>query len=227
LEELVKNMQHTDLVGQRLKLQHLKVVMAVAEWGTMARAAKHLSISQPVVSKVIADLEEMLGVVLFDRSPQGVEPTLYGRALVKRSLAVFDDLKASVDEIGFLASPGAGELRLGGTEPLLAFAVIDRLSRQHPRMIFDVVPADRATLLNRELPERRIELAIVPVLSAAIADDQQASVLFQDRLRVVVGMQARGPVADEWRWRICWTSRGAWHGPRSDRRSPMLFPQAA
>jgi Bacterial regulatory helix-turn-helix protein, lysR family len=55
--------------------------MAVAEWGGMARAAKHLAISQPVVSKVIADLEEMLGVRLLDRSPQGVEPTLYAGRL--------------------------------------------------------------------------------------------------------------------------------------------------
>jgi LysR family pca operon transcriptional activator len=61
----------TELVGQRIKLQHLKVVMAVAEWGSMAKAAKHLAITQPVVSKVIADLEGLLGVRLFDRSPQG------------------------------------------------------------------------------------------------------------------------------------------------------------
>jgi DNA-binding transcriptional LysR family regulator len=97
-----------DLVRHRLKLQHLKVVAAVAEWGSMAKAAQHLAISQPVVSKVVADLEEMLGVVLFDRSPRGVEPTLYGRALLRRSLAVFDDLKAGIDEIRFSPTPRRG-----------------------------------------------------------------------------------------------------------------------
>jgi DNA-binding transcriptional LysR family regulator len=183
-----------DLVGHRLKLQHLKIVTAVAQWGSMAKAAQHLAISQPVISKVIADLEEMLGVILFDRSPRGVEPTLYGRALLKRSLAVFDDLKASVDEIRFLADPTAGELRIGSTEPLLAglgFAVIDRLCSRYPRIVFDVVQADSATLLSRDLPERRIELAIVPLLNAAVADDQEAIILFHDRLRVVVGTQSR------------------------------------
>jgi hypothetical protein len=65
----------SDVVGRRLKMQHLKIVMAVAEWGSMQQAARHLAISQPVVSKIIADLEDMLGVRLFDRSPQGVEPT--------------------------------------------------------------------------------------------------------------------------------------------------------
>ena len=50
----------TDLIGHRLKLQHLKIVMAVAEWGSMQRAAKQLAISQPVVSKAIAELENAL-----------------------------------------------------------------------------------------------------------------------------------------------------------------------
>jgi DNA-binding transcriptional LysR family regulator len=187
-------MMQTDLLGHRLKLQHLKVVMAVAEWGSMARAAKHLAVSQPVVSKVIADLEGMLGVRLFDRSPQGVEPTPYGRALLKRSIAIFDDLKTSVDEIKFMADPTAGELRIGSTEPLLAglgAAVMERLWQRYPRVNFRVVEADGAVLLNRDLPERRIELAIVPLVGTSVGEDLEATILFQDRLRIVVGMKSR------------------------------------
>jgi DNA-binding transcriptional LysR family regulator len=184
----------TELIGHRIKLQHLKVVMAVAEWGSMAKAAKHLAITQPVVSKVIADLEDMLGVRLFDRSPQGVEATPYGCALLKRSMAIFDDLKTSVDEIKFMADPTSGELRIGSTEPLLAgpaAAVMERLWRQYPRIDFRVVEADSATLLSRDLPERRIELAIVPLLGGSVSEDLEATILFQDRLRLVVGMKSR------------------------------------
>jgi len=186
---------HTELIGHRLKLQQLRVVMSVAQWGSMAKAAKHLAISQPVVSKVIANLEDMLGVLLFDRSPQGVEPTLYGRALLKRSIAIFDDLKTSVDEIKFLADPTAGELHFGSTEPLLAgigAAVIQRLSRKYPRVAFRAVEADSATLLSRDLPERRIEFAIVPLLNPAISEELEATILFQDKLRIVVGTKSRG-----------------------------------
>src|SRR5215470_13005754 len=189
-----EEMMQTELIGDRIKLQHLKVVMAVAEWGSMAKAAKRLAISQPVVSKVIADLEELLGVRLFDRSPQGVEPTPYGRAFLKRSIAVFDDLRTGVDEIKFMADPTSGELRIGSTEPLLAglgVAVMERLWRHYPRIDFRVVEADSATLLNRELPERRIELALVPLVARAIGDDLEATVLFQDRLRLVVGAKSR------------------------------------
>jgi DNA-binding transcriptional LysR family regulator len=187
-------MKQTELIGHRLKLQHLKVVMAVAEWGSMAKAAKHLAITQPVVSKVIADLEDVLGVRLFDRSSRGVEPTPYGRALLKRSIAIFDDLRTSVDEIKFMADPTAGELRVGSTEPLLAglgAAVMERLWQQYPRINFQVVEADSATLLNRDLPERRIELAIVPLLKTSVSEDLEAAILFQDHLRLVVGMKSR------------------------------------
>jgi len=187
-------MMQTEFVDHRIKLQHLKVVMAVAQWGSMAKAAKHLAISQPVVSKVIADLEDVLGARLFDRSSQGVEPTLYGRALLKRSIAIFDDLKTSVDEIKFMADPTSGELRIGSTEPLLAgpgAAVMERLWRQYPRIDFRVVEADSATLLSRDLPERRIDLAMVPLVSPSVGEDLEATILFHDHLRLVVGTKSR------------------------------------
>ena len=183
-----------DFIGHRLKLQHLKIVMAVAERGSMQKAARQLAISQPVVSKVVADLEDALGVRLFDRSPQGVEPTPYGRALLKRSIAIFDDLRTGVDEIKFMADPPSGELRIGSTEPLLAgrgLAVMERLWRQYPRVNFRVVEADSATLVNRDLPERRIELALVPLPKAASDADLETTILFHDQLRVVVGMGSR------------------------------------
>jgi DNA-binding transcriptional LysR family regulator len=67
-------------ISRRIKLRQLSVFVAVVQWGSMARAAEHLAISQPVISKMIADLEQTLGVRLLDRSRSGVEPTLYGRA---------------------------------------------------------------------------------------------------------------------------------------------------
>src|SRR5450755_151093 len=89
-------MHWTDRVGRRLNPHDLHIFMAVVEQGNMARAADSLAISRPVVSRTIAGLEHALGVRLLDRGPHGVEPTLYGRALLKRSVAVFDELKQSV-----------------------------------------------------------------------------------------------------------------------------------
>ena len=76
----------------------------------MGHAARRLSTSQPDVSRSISDLEHALGVRLLDRSRQGVEPTSYGRALVARGLAIFDELAQGIGEIRFLADPFSGQL---------------------------------------------------------------------------------------------------------------------
>jgi len=156
----------------------------------MAKAAEHLSITQPVVSKAIADLESTLGVRLLDRGPKGVEPTFYGHALLKRSVAIFNDLRASVSEIEFLADRAAGELRIGAIELVAAGllpAILDRIAREYPRLSFEVVQADAVTLKERELRGRRIELAIIRTATREHAEDLEERVLFRDRLRVVAG----------------------------------------
>jgi molybdenum-dependent DNA-binding transcriptional regulator ModE len=71
----------------------VRVLMTVVQAGSMHKAAERLATSQPAVSRAIADLEHALGVRLLDRSPSGIEPTQYAHAIIKRKLAVFDELK--------------------------------------------------------------------------------------------------------------------------------------
>ena len=100
-------MDWVDRIGRRVKLRDLHVLLAVTQWGSMAKAARHLATSQPVLSKTIAELEHTLGVRLLDRGPHGVAPTIYGRALIGRGLAIFHELREGIKEIEFLADPAA------------------------------------------------------------------------------------------------------------------------
>jgi DNA-binding transcriptional LysR family regulator len=180
-------------ISRRLKLRHLNVLLAVAQWGNMARAAEHLAISQPAVSKAIADLENTLGVRLLDRRPQGLELTLYGRAFLKRSIAIFNDLTTSVTELEFLADPTAGELRIGTTVAMaagLVCTIVDRLSRQYPRLIFRVTVGDLPDLQDRELREHDIDLMIGRLPDAIPAEDTETEVLFHENAFVVAGMHS-------------------------------------
>src|SRR4051812_2536819 len=77
---MIAQMQE-ERIGRRLKLRDLRILMTVVECGTVGKAAGHLAIWQPVVSKAISDMERALGVRLLDRSQRGVERTPYGRAL--------------------------------------------------------------------------------------------------------------------------------------------------
>src|SRR5262245_59333670 len=105
-------------IGRRLRLRDLHVFSTVVQRGSMAKAAQQLGVSQPAVSEVIADLEHALGVRLVDRGSKGVEPTIYGQALLRCSVAVFDDLKQGIRDIEFLSDPTVGEVRLDCTEAL-------------------------------------------------------------------------------------------------------------
>ena len=99
-------------IGRRLKLRDLHVFLTVVHCGSMAKAAQRLGTSQPAVSRSVADLEHALGVPLLDRSARGVEPTPFGGALLKRSVAAFDELKQSIRDIEFLSDPPPGKYEL-------------------------------------------------------------------------------------------------------------------
>jgi molybdenum-dependent DNA-binding transcriptional regulator ModE len=134
---MVQKIDWETQIGRRLKLRDLHVFSTVVQRGSMAKAAQHLGVSQPSVSEVIANLEHALGVRLVDRSAQGIEPTIYGDALLKRSVAVFDELKQSIRDIEFLSDATTGEVRIGSMEApwfTLLPDVIRRFSQQYPRI---------------------------------------------------------------------------------------------
>jgi DNA-binding transcriptional LysR family regulator len=177
-------------VGRRLRPRDLHIFMTVAEAGNMAKAAERLAISRPVVSKAIAALERTLDVPLFDRSPQGVEPTRYGRALFKRSIVIFDELRQSVKDIEFLSDPNAGELRIGSNETItggLVSSVIDRLSRRYPRLAFHLEVGTMHTLQYHSLRERKCEIVVGRPGSAGPEPDMDMEPLFHEQLFVVAG----------------------------------------
>jgi DNA-binding transcriptional LysR family regulator len=183
-----------DRIGNRLKLRDLRLLLEVANRGSMAKAASHLNMTQSGVSRAVADLEHALGVKLFDRLAQGVEPTPHGQALLNGGTAILDELRRSIEAIEQLSDPASGELRLGCTEPMawgIVPQAIDRLVQRHPRLTFHVVQADPARLRFAELSERRIDLALSAITGQLPADDIDAEVLFDERRFVVAGECSR------------------------------------
>jgi DNA-binding transcriptional LysR family regulator len=186
-------MQISDRIGRRIKLQDLNIVMAVAQAGSMAKAATVLNTSQPNISKSISDLERTLGVRVFDRHRQGIRPTDYGRALLEGGIAVFDELQQTIKNIEFLADPTAGELTIGSITPLAASFVataIDRVSQRYPRITFSVV-TKRTDALHRDLLERNVDLLVVRKFGPIADDRLNFEPLFDDSFVVVAGAQSQ------------------------------------
>jgi DNA-binding transcriptional LysR family regulator len=183
-------MQLADRIGRQLKLRDLNILLAVAQAGSMAKAAEHLAVSQPVVSKAISELEATLGTRLFDRSRHGVQPTAGGRTLLDRGLAVFDELRQGIQEIEALNDPSVGEVRIAGTEPMVAGllpVVIDRLCRRYPRLTVWVTQVYTTPDLYDGLRDRTVDFYVGRLLKQATDDDLDGEVLFRDPPLVMAG----------------------------------------
>ena len=117
---MAKSFDWDGRIGRRIRLRDLHILFAVVQHGSMAKAGAHLGMSQSAVSQAIAALEHALAVPVLDRTPRGVELTIYGTALMRRGQAAFDELRSGVKDIEFLADPEVGEVRIACTESMAA-----------------------------------------------------------------------------------------------------------
>jgi DNA-binding transcriptional LysR family regulator len=214
------------LLGRHLKLPDLNVLMTVARCGSMGKAAAQLHVSQPAISKAIAHMEYALGVRLLDRGPQGVEPTIYARALLDRGLVAFDELKQAMKHIEFLADPTAGELRIGATIVAasgLVTAVVDQLSRQYPRIVFHLLAMEPG-MTYRALEERKIDLGVLHFYAPVEEQHMHAETLYDEPFIVVAG--AQNPLCQRRRIKLADLTNEPWTLPSQESPAGSVFVEA-
>ena len=183
-------------IGRRIRLRDLHVLFAVDQFGSMAKAAAILGITQSAISQMVADLEHVLGVRLLDRSPQGVEATVYGRTLLKYGKAAFDDLRQGIQEIEFLADPDVGEIRIGAPESVSSAilpAIIGLFSQRNPRAQLEVDTTD-VTAAMPKLRDRSLDVVMalggIAREDISLARDLKVEELFNDELVVAADMHS-------------------------------------
>src|SRR5258708_1935836 len=178
-------------IGRRVRLRDLHILFAVVQHGSMAKAGVHLGMTQSAVSQAIATLEDALGARLLDRTTRGIEPNIYGNALLKRSRIAFDELRQGVKEIEFLSESEVGEVRIACPEAVAAGIlppIIDRMSRRYPRVTMQVLSwtEEDFTLLH----ERTVDLVLSQLpkpLEDNLAEDLKSEVLLYDQICLATG----------------------------------------
>ncbi|MGY3490001.1 DNA-binding transcriptional LysR family regulator [Bradyrhizobium sp. USDA 4011] len=187
-------MQDIERARRRIKLRDLHILLVISQRGSMAKAAAELAMSQPAISRAVADMEQALGVRLFDRCRSGIELTAYGAALVRRGVSIFDELTQGLQELEFLADPSVGELRVGSTESIAAGLLpvaIDRFTRQHPGIRINVAQTVLSDLRYRELRERTIDLLLGWTPTPFNEKDLAVEPLLHDPRVVVAGRRSK------------------------------------
>ena len=182
-------------IGRRISLRHLHIFLTVTQRGSMAQAAAQLGISQPAVSEVIADLEQTLGVPLFERSTRGVKPTVYARAMMDRSVAAFDELKQGIRTLESLADPAAGELWIGCIESVTSVIlppILQQFVERYPRAVVHVLRLSSPMPELRDLCDRNLDLVLGRMIKKPADDSELAfEPLFANRLVIAAGACSR------------------------------------
>jgi DNA-binding transcriptional LysR family regulator len=211
-------MEWESRLGRRLRVRDLYILSTVVKSGSMVKAARQLAMSQPAVSEAIANLEAMLRVPLLERSPKGIKPTIYADAMLKRSVAVFDELKQSVKDVEFLADPTVGEVRIGCPTTIsssLLRPIIQKFSLQHPRVVVqvdDIITQWTHSLELQALHDRKLDLVFTRRMTLPgddpFEEDLNIEVLFNEELAIAVGN--RSPWATRRKVNIADLAREPW-----------------
>lgn len=179
------------LIGERVRLRELRILHAVVQSGSMARAAQALSMTQPAVSQAIGHLEAALKMPVLERSPTGVAPTAFGSVLLRRALEAVDILTEGLREIEALVDPGSGDIVVGASESYIAggalAATITTLQRRYPRFHVVVVESNTAAMNFADLRDRRVDVMFGRSTRANPPEDIEQSLLLDEALFVVAG----------------------------------------
>jgi DNA-binding transcriptional LysR family regulator len=146
----------------RLKTRQLMLLTAIADEGNIHRAAEIVNVSQPAASKLLKDLEDVLGVALFERLPRGMRPTWYGEAMIRYARIALCSLAQAGSELDALRTGRFGEVSIGAiTGPALsllpqAMAII---GQDHPDLRIQLAVESSDVLLER-LIQSKLDIMI-------------------------------------------------------------------
>jgi len=149
-------------VRARLKTRQLMLLIAIEEHGNIHRAAESLNMSQPAASKLLKDLEELMGVPLFERLPRGMRPTWYGESMIRHARIALSSLDEAGAEIEALKAGHAGNVAIGaiaGPAMTLLPPALAQLNRDHPDLRVSVL-VESSDVLLEQLAHNRIDLMI-------------------------------------------------------------------
>jgi DNA-binding transcriptional LysR family regulator len=136
----------------RLKTRQLLLLIALDDYRNIHRAADELHMTQPAASKQVKDLEEMLDVKLFERLPRGMEPTIYGEAMIRHARMALNSLALAHDDIVTLKAGLTGQVEVGVImTPAMALLprAIARVKEQAPLLRIGVQLETSNVLLDK------------------------------------------------------------------------------
>ncbi|SMG59919.1 LysR family transcriptional regulator [Paraburkholderia susongensis] len=175
-------------IRKRLRLRHLQLMVALSEMESLRRAADELAMTQPAATKALQELEDTLGVSLFVRHARGMEPTIFGEAVMRYARVVFEDLDELREELAGIEAGDIGKVRIGAVmapSPELLTQTIVKLKDAHPRLQMTVT-IDTSDVLVQSLQQDQLDIVIGRIPDGFPALDLSFETLAEEALSIVV-----------------------------------------
>lgn len=173
---------------RRLRVKHLELFKAVLETQTLQSAAKATNMTQPAATKLIQDLEEILGVKLFERGKRGTYPTYLGDIVNRHITVLFADLMHMAHEIKLVSEGEEGHIRLGvlpSLAPGLITSVIACMQKQHPKIRLTLHEGTTTGLLE-SIARNELDITFARVSDSEIAGKLCISHVYEEPFVIVV-----------------------------------------
>lgn len=171
----------------RIRLRHLKVLVSLAETRNVSRSAVLLHMTQPALSKWLKELEQDLGLTLFERHARGLRMTAYGEALLEHARRIDIELNRARDEMDSLRKGSSGYVAIGGSGAAIATtipAAVLALLKRMPAARVDVVESTMDRLIEK-LGRRELDIAVGRSQPQYLHADVQTEVLYQEPVHFV------------------------------------------
>lgn len=162
-----------------LELRHLRVVCAIADAGSVTKAAAELGIAQPALTAQLSRIERAFGGPLFDRDHRGVRPTSLGELVIARARMLLPAMSGLLDDVTRLADPARGastpeHLAIGSSSPAILAPLIQRLVERHPDLRVSTTASWSADDLAGALGEGRLDHAVIGICGGDTAPDDRS-----------------------------------------------------
>ena len=171
----------------RLRFKHLELFQNVVEQHTLRGAAEVSSMTQPAATKLVQELEEMFGVLLFQRGKRGMRPTHYGEVMRRHVAIVLADIGRMREEIALVAEGGEGHIRLGvlpSLAPGLLTRSVDKLLGAHPKVRFTITEAATTELLA-SLARNELDLTFARIMPGEVVEGVRHGTVYVEPFAVV------------------------------------------
>lgn len=181
-------MEKNGLFSQRIRLRHLHTFVAVAQQGTLGRAAETLKLSQPALSKTLNELEQLTGTRLLDRGRLGAQLTLVGEQFLTHAIRVLDALNTAGQSLNYQPEQNNAVIRIGAL-PTAALGilpeVIGQVHKQQPDLTLQVATTNNPMLLAG-LKSGELDVGIGRMSDPEMMSGLSYELLFLESLKLVV-----------------------------------------